>query len=82
LIFMENGGLSPDEILARTGRDNGRILVLIGPEGGFSPSEAVMAEQAGFCRATLGAGILRADTAAIAAVALTRFLAERCIRTG
>ena len=82
LIFMEDGGLPPDEALARTGRVNHRILVLIGPEGGFSPSEAVMAEQAGFCRATLGAGILRADTAAVAAVALTRFLAERCIRAG
>ncbi len=82
LIFMEDGGLPSDEALARTGRANRRILVLIGPEGGFSPSEAVMAEQAGFCRATLGTGILRADTAAVAAVALTRFLAERCIRAG
>jgi 16S rRNA (uracil1498-N3)-methyltransferase len=82
LIFMEDGGLPPDEALDRTGCASRRILIFIGPEGGFSPSEAGMAEQAGFCRATLGPGILRADTAAIAAVALTRFLAERCFNAG
>jgi 16S rRNA (uracil1498-N3)-methyltransferase len=82
LIFMEDGGLSPDEALDRTGCAIRRILILIGPEGGFSPAEAALAEQAGFCRATLGPGILRADTAAIAAVALTRFLAEKCIKAG
>ena len=82
LIFMEDGGLQPDEALSRTCSAGQRIFILIGPEGGFSPAEAAKAEQTGFCRATLGNSILRADTAAIAAVALTRFLAERCIEAG
>ncbi len=43
------------------------ILVLIGPEGGWSQEEAQIAEQAGIQPITLGQHILRAETAAIAA---------------
>jgi 16S rRNA (uracil1498-N3)-methyltransferase len=50
------------------------VLVVTGPEGGFSPGEAVEAEAAGFMLATLGPRILRAETAAVAAVALAQFL--------
>ena len=46
------------------------VLVLIGPEGGFSSGEVAAAIAAGFKPATLGSRILRAETAAIAAVAI------------
>jgi 16S rRNA (uracil1498-N3)-methyltransferase len=46
------------------------VLVLIGPEGGFSSGEVAAAIAAGFKPATLGSRILRAETAVIAAVAI------------
>jgi 16S rRNA (uracil1498-N3)-methyltransferase len=82
LIFMENGGFPADEALDLSGLPGQRVCILIGPEGGFSPAEAGLAEQHGFIRATLGCSILRAETAAIASVALIRFFAERRLRTG
>jgi 16S rRNA (uracil1498-N3)-methyltransferase len=45
-------------------------LVIIGPEGGFSQEEAKAAIGAGFKPVTLGSRILRAETAAIAAVSI------------
>jgi 16S rRNA (uracil1498-N3)-methyltransferase len=46
------------------------ILLLIGPEGGWSAAEREVAYASGFTPATLGARILRAETAALAAVAI------------
>jgi 16S rRNA (uracil1498-N3)-methyltransferase len=48
----------------------GSILVLIGPEGGWSQEEAQIDEQAGIQPITLGEHILRAETAAIAAISI------------
>ena len=50
------------------------VLITIGPEGGFSAEEAAEATKHGFHLATLGRRILRAETAAIAAVSLAQFL--------
>ncbi|HXQ21455.1 MAG TPA: RsmE family RNA methyltransferase [Candidatus Acidoferrales bacterium] len=49
-------------------------LVVVGPEGGFSAAEAQRAAAAGFRLIGLGPRILRAETAAVIAVALTQFL--------
>jgi 16S rRNA (uracil1498-N3)-methyltransferase len=46
------------------------VLLLIGPEGGFSPAEAEQAIEYGFQPVTLGRRILRAETAAIAAISI------------
>ena len=46
------------------------VLVLSGPEGGLSQSEDQQARAAGFAAATLGARVLRAETAALAALVL------------
>lgn len=50
-----------------------RILVLIGPEGGFSHAEAAAAVAAGAQSISLGTRILRTETAAMVAVALIGF---------
>ena len=50
------------------------ILLIIGPEGGFSDQEIQKARAAGCLVAGLGSRILRAETAAIAACTLTQFL--------
>lgn len=47
-----------------------RVLLLVGPEGGFTPTELEAAERAGFVRASLGACALRTETAALAAAAI------------
>ena len=49
------------------------VLLLIGPEGGFSPVEAEQAVAYGFLPVTLGSRILRAETAAIAAIAVLQY---------
>jgi 16S rRNA (uracil1498-N3)-methyltransferase len=47
------------------------ILLAIGPEGGWADDELQLFQQAGWISASLGPTILRAETAAIVAVALT-----------
>lgn len=44
--------------------------IIIGPEGGFSPSERDMLIEAGALRISLGPRILRADTAVVSAITL------------
>ena len=49
------------------------LAVLIGPEGGFDPAErAALMRQPSIVRLSLGPRILRADTAAVAALALVQ----------
>jgi len=50
--------------------ETGSVLILIGPEGGWSKEEMRMAEQAGIEQLTLGPHILRAETAAIATISI------------
>lgn len=52
----------------------GPLLALIGPEGGFNASEINRAVAAGFQPVTLGRRVLRAETAAIAVMAILQFL--------
>ena len=49
---------------------DGPIDVLVGPEGGFTDDEVAKARQHGFAAARLGPRILRAETAALAALAV------------
>lgn len=54
-----------------------KILVLIGPEGDFSPSEISLALSAGFIPVTLGDLVLRVDTAALTAAGFIKLYAYR-----
>jgi 16S rRNA (uracil1498-N3)-methyltransferase len=49
-----------------------RVLFLIGPEGGFTPEEVVIAKTHGFKEISFGKTILRVDTAGIFALSLVR----------
>lgn len=73
-MFWEEGGRPLREAFAPV--DEGVIHIAIGPEGGFTKEEVRLAEDRGLVVATLGAHILRAETAAIAAVAIVKFLIE------
>lgn len=57
------------EALATGGRG---IVVLVGPEGGFTGEEVERAIEAGFRRLALGPRTLRAETAAVAALAVAQ----------
>jgi 16S rRNA (uracil1498-N3)-methyltransferase len=50
------------------------VLVLVGPEGGFSDTEMDLARSAGFLTASIGPRILKAETAAVAICALVQYL--------
>ena len=50
------------------------MLLAIGPEGGFSKREVELASAQGFQSVYMGRRILRAETAALAALTLVQFL--------
>ena len=60
-----------DSILRRTS-DEKHFAIMIGPEGGLSPSEETSAIDQGFQPASLGSYPLRAETAAIVMLGLIR----------
>jgi len=70
-VCWEGGGQPLVEAAAGT---LDRLLLLIGPEGGFTAEEVAAADAAGARRVSLGPRILRAESAGLAAVALSQFL--------
>jgi 16S rRNA (uracil1498-N3)-methyltransferase len=76
LLFCDEAGDAQPALAALAGLPPGAPpdtpwAILIGPEGGFSPGERTMLRSLDFATpATLGPRILRADTAAIAALTL------------
>jgi len=74
LVFCDEASelSDPLDVLAAASRAHG-VDVLIGPEGGFAEDErALLLRQARTLRISLGPRILRADTAAVAALALVQ----------
>ena len=69
LIFCEKASL-PWDASVRVQDD---AVLCIGPEGGWDPSEVQTATRSGFRAFNLGLRILRAETAAIAALVLVQF---------
>ena len=71
----ERGMEATKEALAKMERGMS-VGVLIGPEGGFEPKEIALVEEAGGLTVSLGARILRAETAAITSVGMCMLHAE------
>lgn len=72
IAFWEKSSL-PLSHLATT-PSNSRVMVLIGPEGGFTDQEIELAESRGFTAYSLGPRILRAETAALCAATLVQHI--------
>ena len=62
------------ERLAGRVRQAGDVIVLIGPEGDFSPEEVALAKRCGAQPVTLGRATLKSETAAIATLAILQHL--------
>jgi len=83
-IFYEEEGMKLSEAVKASpimidktpaGRlGDGEILILIGPEGGFTEEEVSFAEEKGLRVISLGKRVLRAETAAVSAVTLVQYL--------
>ena len=66
------GVVTEDGLASATQRGRcgyGRLLLAIGPEGGWTDEEVALLEEHGFARYSLGSRILRTDTATIALLA-------------
>jgi 16S rRNA (uracil1498-N3)-methyltransferase len=59
-----------EEVMAGSGAELPQLEIAIGPEGGWSPAEETLFVENGWKAVTLGPRILRAETAAIAALAV------------
>ncbi len=59
-----------DEAVNAAGAEMPTIEIAIGPEGGWAPTEEALFDANGWRAASLGPRILRAETAAIAALAV------------
>jgi 16S rRNA (uracil1498-N3)-methyltransferase len=74
-IFWENEGQPlPQKSGIRPPKPGHRIIIVLGPEGGFTPQEIDKAKGCGFKVAGLGPRILRAETATLAACTLMQYL--------
>jgi 16S rRNA (uracil1498-N3)-methyltransferase len=70
LLFPWEEGTTPIKNVLRESPGVKNIIVLIGPEGGFSKEEAETAKDRGFHLVSLGPNILRAETAAMAVMSM------------
>lgn len=70
LIFFEGEKTSLKKVLKKNIK---KILLIIGPEGGFSVSEIEKARKSGIIPVSLGKRILRSETASLVAMSLILF---------
>jgi 16S rRNA (uracil1498-N3)-methyltransferase len=70
-VFEEAQGAPPMlSVLPAPRRAGDSVALLLGPEGGWTDRERVLIASAGWCAVSLGHEILRAETAAIAGLAI------------
>ena len=74
VLFWEREGQQTLKQVHDRQPDARAVLLVIGSEGGFSAEEADLAQRHGFTSVQLGPRILRAETAAVAALSLVQFL--------
>ncbi len=73
LIASLIAGARPMREVLRGRPEPGEVAMLVGPEGDFSAEETAAALEAGYLPVSLGGNVLRAETAALAAVAALRY---------
>ncbi|MED1792386.1 16S rRNA (uracil(1498)-N(3))-methyltransferase [Brevibacillus nitrificans] len=76
IAYEKEGGATMHQVLTEMTADES-LLVLIGPEGGFTPDEVAQAEAKGFLSVSLGPRILRTETASQYVLACASYQFER-----
>lgn len=75
ILFCDEGGEAPSIARALAEAPAGPWAVIVGPEGGFDPAErAALRQMDNVTAVSLGSRILRADTAALAALSVWQSL--------
>ena len=74
IAFWEKSAQKIDTLISDKNAEHHKIMILIGPEGGFSEIEIEQAKQNGFTAYSLGPRILRAETASFAACTLVQHI--------
>ena len=77
LIAAVEGPHEPLEALLAPSTGKGEVLVLIGPEGDFTPEELQAARRAGARPFSLGPTVLRCETAVVSALSLVSFFLRK-----
>jgi 16S rRNA (uracil1498-N3)-methyltransferase len=72
-IFYEEEGVRLSDLVSSFIPHPSSLFIVVGPEGGFTKEEVELAKEKGLVAASLGKRILRAETAAIAAVTLAQY---------
>jgi len=73
IVFCDEDSADESSLMELQNKKAGELVVLIGPEGGFSDDERrTLLARENVIRLSLGPRILRADTAAVAALALVQ----------
>ena len=73
IVFCDEDSETRSPLEALRGVNAADVAVLVGPEGGFSEEERkVLLARDNVVRLSLGPRVLRADTAAVAALALVQ----------
>ena len=70
IILAERSNGASLQSIALPTRSDDTLLLLIGPEGGWNEEELKLSQTDGYTAVTLGPRILRAETAAIAAISI------------
>jgi len=73
LLLPWEEGTEPIKNTLQQNHEAQDIIVLIGPEGGYSLAEAMAAQDKGFHLVSLGSNILRSETAAMAVLSMIRY---------
>jgi 16S rRNA (uracil1498-N3)-methyltransferase len=87
LLLSERAGAKPMRELVEPSSLGGRetdtanLAIAIGPEGGWTDAEFIVASEYGFAETALGINILRTETAVCAALAAAQYASGACRQT-
>jgi len=73
-LILDPGGGELPASLNHPQSEAARVVVLVGPEGGWTAEELTQAEQSGFASWRIAQDVLRIETAAAAAASVLRYL--------
>jgi 16S rRNA (uracil1498-N3)-methyltransferase len=73
IMLWEDEKNSTLKDLLKTHQPSTRVVILVGPEGGFSGQEVAMAREAGFHTVSLGKYILRTETVGMSLLSIVHY---------